>query len=123
MKNSTKLILLSSLLFVLNTHSASNENEITIPFSYAKGQVLYESSCASCHGKQLTGTDKGPPFLHRFYKPSHHGDQTFYRAALLGVKAHHWGFGDMPSVLGMTKVKLKSIVSYIRYYQQHKNLF
>jgi cytochrome c5 len=127
MKTSKNLIILSSFLFALNGHAvsnaASNEDDIDIPFSYAKGQKLYENSCASCHGKQLTGSDKGPPLLHAYYKPSHHGDQSFYRAALQGVKAHHWGFGDMPAVPGMTEVKVKSIVSYIRFYQQQKKLF
>jgi mono/diheme cytochrome c family protein len=123
MNTSIRLIILSSFLFLLNGPATSNDDNVDIPFSYAQGQVLYESSCASCHGKQLTGTDKGPPLLHAYYKPSHHSDQTFYRAALKGVKAHHWGFGDMPSVPGMTEVKVKRIVPYIRFYQQHKKLF
>jgi mono/diheme cytochrome c family protein len=123
MKISKNLILLSSLLFVLNGNAAGNAGDVDIPFSFAKGQKLYESSCASCHGRELTGTEKGPPLLHGFYKPSHHGDPSFYRAALQGVKAHHWGFGDMPPVPGMTEVKVKSIVSYIRFYQQQKKLF
>ena len=116
-------MILSSFVFVFNAHAASNEDTIDIPFSYAKGQFLYEKSCASCHGKQLTGSDKGPPFLHAYYKPSHHGDPAFYRAALKGVKAHHWGFGDMPAVPGMTEAKAKRIVSYIRFYQKQKELF
>lgn len=123
MKTFKNLLILSNFVFVLNVHAASNEVAVEIPFSYAKGQILYESSCASCHGKQLKGTDKGPPLLHAFYKPSHHGDQAFYRAALRGVKAHHWDFGDMPAVAGMTKSKVKPIVSYIRFYQQQKKLF
>jgi cytochrome c2 len=98
-------------------------NDIVIPFRYAKGQVLFEKNCSSCHGQTMTGTDKGPPLLHPFYKPSHHGDRAFYNAALKGVKAHHWKFGDMPPVQGITEHKMKSIVPYIRYYQQQKKLY
>jgi len=97
--------------------------EVEIPFHLAKGQLLFEKYCSSCHGLQLIGSDKGPPLLHAFYKPSHHGDKSFYRAALQGVKQHHWNFGDMPPVEGMTPKKMDSLVPYIRYYQQQKKLY
>jgi cytochrome c5 len=96
---------------------------IEIPFKLAKGQVLYEKYCSSCHGVQLDGSDKGPPLVHPYYKPSHHGDKAFYRAALNGVKQHHWNFGDMPPVAGMTPGKMDSVLPYVRYYQQQKKLY
>lgn len=40
----------------------------------AVGKALYGQKCASCHGADLKGSDKGPPFLHRIYEPSHHSD-------------------------------------------------
>lgn len=97
--------------------------EVQIPFKLAKGQLLYEKYCSSCHGQQLGGTDKGPPLIHPFYKPSHHGDQSFYRAVLEGVRQHHWNFGDMPPVAGMTAGKMDAVVPFIRYYQQQMELF
>ena len=103
--------------------SAIAAETIEIPFSLAKGQMLYEKYCSSCHGIQLDGTDKGPPLLHPFYKPSHHGDKAFYRAALQGTKQHHWNFGDMKPVEGMTPKKMDSVVPYVRYYQQQKKLY
>lgn len=99
------------------------ESDINIPFRYARGQVLYEMHCSSCHGVTMAGTEKGPPLLHAFYKPSHHNDASFYKAALKGVRAHHWEFGDMPAVNGMTQKKMQSIVPFIRYYQQQKKLY
>ncbi len=96
---------------------------IEIPFKLARGQMLYEENCSSCHGLQLDGTDKGPPLVHPFYKPSHHGDKAFYRAALQGTKQHHWNFGDMKPVAGMTPNKMDSLLPYIRYYQQQKKLY
>lgn len=114
--------LLGSLLYVISQTALGAEN-IDIPFRYAKGQVLFEQKCSSCHGESMTGSDKGPPLLHSFYKPSHHNDASFYRAGLKGVKAHHWNFGDMPPVPGMTERKMKNIISYIRYYQQQKKLY
>ena len=97
--------------------------EVEIPFHLGKGQFLYEKYCSSCHGLQLNGSDKGPPLLHPFYKPSHHGDQSFYRAALQGVQQHHWAFGNMAPVEGMTTKKMDSLVPYVRYYQQQKKLY
>ena len=111
------------LLMPLISIPASAAEEIEIPFHLAKGQLLYEKYCSSCHGIQLNGTDKGPPLIHAFYKPSHHGDKSFYRAALQGTKQHHWNFGDMKPVEGMTPKKMDSVVPYVRYYQKQKNLY
>jgi len=48
---------------------------------------------------------------------------SFYRAALKGVKQHHWNFGDMPPVAGMTPGKMDRIVPYLRHYQRQKKLY
>ena len=87
------------------------------------GSAIYFSTCSACHGVQLNGSDQGPPLVHPFYKPSHHNDGSIYRAALKGVKQHHWNFGNMPPVAGMTPGKMDSVVPYIRYYQQQKKLY
>ena len=111
------------LLIAFNFAETQATSDVEIPFRLGKGQVLYEIKCASCHGLDLTGTDTGPPFLNPLYRPAHHGDAAFYRAALKGVRAHHWNFGDMPPVPGITEGKLNSILPYIRYYQQQKKLY
>ena len=123
MKQTNSLIIGAALLAAAVTNPAWSADDVEIPFALAKGQVLYEKNCSSCHGMRLDGTDKGPPLIHPFYKPSHHGDKSFYRAALKGVRQHHWGFGDMLPVVGMTPKKMDHVVPYIRYYQQQKNLY
>lgn len=122
MNKTISCFLIGSFMAVTSqqTYSAS---DLVIPFRYAKGLVLFERNCSSCHGVSMMGTDKGPPLMHSFYKPSHHGDSSFYRAGLKGVKAHHWNFGDMPPVPGMSESKMKNIVPYIRFYQQAKKLY
>ena len=117
MKQFINLICLSVVTVWIPTGSTIAAETIEIPFSLAKGQMLYEKYCSSGHGVQLDGTDKGPPLVHAFYKPSHHGDKAFYRAALHGTKQHHWNFGDMKPVEGMTRKKMDSLVPYVRYYQ------
>ena len=111
------------LLMPLVGTQARAAEQIEIPFHLGKGQLLYEKYCSSCHGTDLSGSDTGPPLLHPFYKPSHHGDKAFYRAALQGAKQHHWEFGDMKPVEGMTRKKMDSVVPYVRYYQQQKKLY
>lgn len=123
MKQFINLICLSVVTVWIPTGSTIAAETIEIPFSLAKGQMLYEKYCSSCHGLQLNGTDEGPPLVHAFYKPSHHGDKAFYRAALQGSKQHHWNFGDMKPVEGMTPKKMDSLVPYVRYYQQQKKLY
>jgi len=82
--------------------------------SPATGKALYQKNCAVCHGVDLKGSDKGPPFLHRVYEPSHHGDIAFQLAAKNGVRAHHWQFGDMKPVPGITPDEVAHITAYIR---------
>ena len=78
------------------------------------GKALYAQHCASCHGADLKGGDKGPPFLHRIYEPSHHADLAFQLAVRNGVRAHHWPFGDMEPVPGVTPDEVAHITAYIR---------
>ena len=111
------------LLMPLTTGTIMAAEEVEIPFHLGRGQLLYEKYCSSCHGLQLDGTDEGPPLIHPYYKPSHHGDKSFYKAALKGVRQHHWEFGDMPAIVGMTPKKMDSVLPYVRYYQQQKKLF
>ncbi|WP_169567223.1 c-type cytochrome [Sneathiella limimaris] len=82
------------------------------------GRELYQQNCASCHGEQANGTENGPPFLHKVYVPSHHSDAAFLLAVKRGVRAHHWNFGDMPPVPGVSEDEAKAITKYVRQLQR-----
>jgi len=88
-----------------------------------RGKQNYDEKCATCHGRNAAGTDKGPTFLHRVYHPGHHGDSAFYRAAKSGARAHHWPFGNMPPVRDVTDKQIQSIIRYVRALQQANGLF
>jgi len=96
--------------------------ETTLPNldeSYAQGETLHQTNCSTCHGTSLGGRQGlGPPFVHGHYKPSHHADIAFYRAVELGVKAHHWPFGNMPAVPSLSMVDATEIIKYIRAVQR-----
>jgi len=89
-----------------------------VPFKLGLGQQKYTAMCAQCHGEWLRGTDKGPPLLHGYYKPSHHGDRAFYAAILKGSQQHHWNFGDMPPVNGATQEDAQQIIPFVRWLQE-----
>lgn len=83
------------------------------------GQRAYEAKCVACHGVNAAGQNGvAPPLVHVIYEPSHHGDEAFQRAAALGVRAHHWRFGDMPAVEGVTRGDVTMIIAYIRELQR-----
>jgi mono/diheme cytochrome c family protein len=93
------------------------------------GQAAFDANCAKCHGANGTGgTGKGPPLIHPIYNPGHHGDESFFRAARYGVRAHHWKFGDMPAQPQVSDAELAEIVAYVRevqvangiVYQEHR---
>jgi hypothetical protein len=66
----------------------------------AQGKQLFARNCATCHG--LRGSHSGPPLLHKVYEPSHHSDLSFYMAVNKGVRQHHWQFGNMPPITGVS---------------------
>ena len=83
------------------------------------GKVAFEAKCAVCHGANAAGQDGvAPPLVHKIYEPSHHGDAAFLLAAKNGVRAHHWRFGNMPAVEGVTDADVKMIVAYVRELQR-----
>jgi mono/diheme cytochrome c family protein len=84
----------------------------------ADGEQLFLENCAVCHGQDLMGTATGPPFLDDIYEPGHHPDEAFYSAAANGVAAHHWDFGDMPPVPGVTEEDVAKIIDYVREQQR-----
>ena len=87
------------------------------------GKMNYDVYCAECHGTNAVGTDKGPTFLHKVYHPGHHGDAAFFTAPKQGARAHHWKFGDMKPVEGVTDGQLDKIVKYVRALQKANGLF
>jgi len=83
------------------------------------GKRAFEAKCITCHGENAGGI-KGtaPPLVHKIYEPSHHADFAFVRAVQNGVRAHHWPFGDMPPVTGLTQADAMAITTYVRELQQ-----
>lgn len=88
----------------------------------ASGEALYSKNCASCHGADLNGSEKGPPLLHRIYEPSHHADLAFQLAVKNGVRAHHWRFGDMKPVPTVTADDVAHITAYVRTMQRKSGI-
>jgi len=90
----------------------------TSPPELAQGKTLFEQNCSVCHGPAGDGTEQGPPLVHIIYEPNHHADAAFILAARNGVRAHHWRFGDMAPLPGVTDVMVQEIVGYIRWLQR-----
>ena len=72
--------------------------------------------CATASAR--CGTAQGPPLVHRVYEPGHHPDAAFYRAVEFGVMSHHWEFGNMAPVPGVSKADVAKIVAYVRELQR-----
>lgn len=83
------------------------------------GKRAFDAVCADCHGQNAAGRNgKGPPLVHKIYEPSHHSDVAFFRAVQNGVQAHHWRFGNMPKLQGITDGDVKGIIRYVRELQR-----
>lgn len=89
-----------------------------------RGEELFNANCASCHGENAVGQEGvAPPLVHIIYEPGHHGDMAFQLAAKNGVRAHHWPFGDMPPVMGVTEDEVTAITRYVRELQRANGIF
>ncbi|MDA0997313.1 MAG: cytochrome c [Proteobacteria bacterium] len=118
---SLAVVLSSALAAQKATFDNPIEPEMTSALNL--GKLNYDLFCASCHGKSARGTDKGPTFISRIYHPGHHADGAFMIAPKQGARAHHWQFGDMQPVQGVTDQQLLSIITYVRAVQRANGLF
>ena len=82
------------------------------------GRAVFEESCKVCHGDNAAGSSNGPPLVHVIYEPNHHADFSFELAVKRGVRAHHWGYGNMPPVGGLTDNQIGRVTAYIRELQR-----
>jgi mono/diheme cytochrome c family protein len=102
-------------------NQAQEQGALVVPDLSAEakmGEVAFATHCVECHGKNASGTDKGPPLVHQIYRTSHHGDFSFVRAMTLGVPQHHWLFGTMPPQPEVGRQEIDRIVVYIRELQR-----
>ena len=88
-----------------------------------RGEALFNQRCAVCHGRNATGSVQGPPLVHRIYEPGHHSDMSFLLAVRRGVRAHHWRFGNMAPVPGLSEADVREIVRYVRALQRAKGIY
>jgi mono/diheme cytochrome c family protein len=116
-------------IYVISTRSAPDAESaatgpgaplvsVNVPDLTGKAQIgatAFAAKCAACHGQNAAGSDSnGPPLVHKIYEPSHHGDMAFLLAVRNGVQSHHWRFGNMAPVEGLTDGDVSNIVAYIR---------
>lgn len=91
--------------------------------AFKKGEEVFNRNCAKCHGEKGSGTDKGPPLIHKIYHPNHHSDLSFRWAVERGARSHHWRFGDMPKIDGVSKEDTEKIIIYVRTLQKEAGIF
>ena len=100
---------------------------VKVPASFTAQEQIglraYDAVCAACHGVNAQGKEGlAPPLVHKIYEPNHHGDMAFVIAAQNGVRAHHWKFGNMPAVKGVTQADVLNIVAYVRALQRENGI-
>ena len=88
------------------------------------GKVNYQNNCSDCHGENAVGQQGvAPPLVHKIYEPSHHGDESFQIAVAMGVRLHHWKFGNMPAIENLPRSDVTAIVAYVRELQRANGIF
>jgi len=102
---------------------ASRGSSETVPEEVKAGEKRFNVLCARCHGMAGRGTNAGPPLVHKIYEPSHHADFAFMRAAMQGVRAHHWKFGNMPKISEATSQDVTQIILYVRWLQRRAGIY
>ena len=107
---------------VLTGTVACGGSEPTATVGAARGAEVYAQSCASCHGSDLRGTAMGPSHLSKVYEVGHHGDASFRRAIEQGSSQHHWCFGPMAAVPGLSEQDITSVIAYVRQEQQSRGI-
>ena len=89
---------------------------LVLPADARTGKKIFDANCRRCHGRNLSGTDKGPALI--LYEKGHHGDGMFFQAVRSGVRAHHWKFGDMPALDTLMDDEIAFVIRYVRELQK-----
>ena len=87
------------------------------------GEKLFNANCSACHGAGAAGTSLGPRLMDRVYHPGHHPDFSIRNAVSQGVRQHHWTFGDMAPVAGVSSDDVEKIICYVREMQRAEGIF
>jgi mono/diheme cytochrome c family protein len=104
---------------LLGACGGGSTGDVSAPASTSgAGARIYANKCAECHGANMEGTAKGPSHLSKVYEPSHHSDASFRQAIAKGSPQHHWNFGAMPPVQGVSDADATAVIAYIRAEQQ-----
>jgi len=112
-------VILGGLRLIRNR--ANEQGVLVVPELSAEakmGEVAFATYCIECHGKNASGTDKGPPLVNQIYRSLHHSDFSFVRAVTLGVPQHHWLFGNMPPQPQVDRQEIDRIIVYVRELQE-----
>lgn len=101
--------------------------DVALPSAFSQeaqiGKRGFDNNCATCHGENAVGQQGvAPPLVHIIYEPNHHADEAIQRAVSNGVRSHHWRFGNMPAVEGLTRADVSYIIAYIRELQQENGI-
>lgn len=80
----------------------------------SSGGAVYDANCALCHGADLRGTERGPSLLSIVYEPAHHPDESIRSAIANGVSPHHWDFGPMPIIGGLSAAEVDAVIAHVR---------
>ncbi|GAV20620.1 cytochrome c [Mariprofundus micogutta] len=113
---SLSLLILANCSEPQQTDSRQDDypSPVVVQADAGKGLDVFLAKCALCHGKSGKGSNQGPPLVHNIYRPDHHSDYSVERAVKFGVQSHHWGFGNMPPIPGLSQEDIKHLVAYIR---------
>ena len=87
------------------------------------GAELFTANCSDCHGPTAGGSSQDPPLIDSTYEPGHHADFSFHVAVNQGSPQHHWPFGDMDPVPGLSPEEVDRIVCYVRELQYANGIF
>ena len=114
------VLILSACTAAPDTVEVSDAVEVEVqdPELVELGEPLYQQHCAQCHGTDLRGTDLGPSHLSIVYEPNHHGDAAFLAAVSRGSPAHHWNFGAMAPIPGLSQEDVAAITAFVREQQR-----
>jgi mono/diheme cytochrome c family protein len=103
--------------------NADQATGVSLSAMAREGEELFDANCSVCHGERAAGTNQGPTLIDRIYHPGHHSDASIRNAVSRGVQQHHWVFGDMAPVAGVSSDDVEKIICYVRELQRADGIF
>ena len=116
------VVVMAAVLSACGSKGSDSDSQSSAPLTpeqlIARGHTIFQSTCAVCHGDNLSGTSMAPSMLQPAFAPGQTPDIAFANAIQRGVPQKRFTKGPMPAQPSVAAKDIPAVIAYVRSVQQ-----